>query len=395
MNVKDPIVILDAVRTPIGSYQGSLSRLSSVELGSVATRALLSVTNLKPEQVQEIIMGCVLPAGLGQAPARQVALKSGLSNHIKATTVNKVCGSGMQALVFAANQLTVTPASLIFAGGMESMSNAPLLKRRPPKGEEASAEHYADHLFLDGLQDAYEPGKLMGAFAEESATHYRFTRAEQDAYAVLSVERAKEATEKGWFEREIVPITLKTPQGTVDITTDGTLERANVEKIPHLKPAFSPTGTITAASSSSISDGASILAVTTQSHAKSLNITPRFKIVAITHYAAEPRWFTTAPLYTIQMIQKETGWSLEEVDAFEINEAFAIVAMISMKELGIPQNKINLHGGACALGHPIGASGARIITTLMNVLDRINGRRGIASICIGGGEALAVAIERV
>ncbi|MEI8320918.1 MAG: thiolase family protein [Alphaproteobacteria bacterium] len=390
---KDSIIIIEGVRTPLGSFQGNLSRLSAVELGTVATRSLLALTNVDTKEIDEVIMGCVLPAGLGQAPARQVALKSGLPEGVAATTVNKVCGSGMRAMIIGMSQLMAGHSKLLLTGGMESMSNAPLLKRRPAKGEQPVAEHYADHLFLDGLEDAYSKGTLMGMFAEATSKHYGFTRAEQDAYATESVRRAKQATAEKWFEREIASVVIKTPTETVEVTEDGTLDRAKIEKIPLLKPAFGENGTITAASSSGISDGAAVLMISTESHAKALGLAARAKIVGFSHHAHESKWFATAPIHAIQKLLEKTGWSKDSVDAFEINEAFAVVAMVAIKDLKLDPAKVNIHGGACALGHPIGASGARIVVTLLNVLERTGGKRGIAAICIGGGEALAVAIE--
>lgn len=393
--MKDDIVILEGVRTPIGSFGGDLARLSSTELGAVSVRGLLALTQVDPETVDEIIMGCVLPAGLGQAPARQVALQAGLPRSIAATTINKVCGSGMRAIIMGMSQLKAGYDHLIICGGMESMSNAPLLMRRPPKGEDYPTAHYADHMFLDGLEDAYDKGTSMGVIAEETVRHYAITREEQDAYATESVRRAKIATEKGWFEREIVPVVVKTSKGTAEITQDGTVQRVKVEKIPLLKPAFDKAGTITAASASSISDGATSLLLSTEKHAKELNLKPRAKILAYSHHAQGSKWFTTAPIYAIQKLLNKVGWDVDSVDAFEVNEAFAVVSLVTMRDVGIPHAKINIHGGACALGHPIGSSGARIVVTLLNVLERVQGKRGIAAICIGGGEALAVAIERV
>ncbi len=393
---KNPILIVDGVRTPLGSFGGDLARLSAPELGAIALRGLLMLTKAPVEKIDEVMMGCVLPAGLGQAPARQVLIKAGLPNYIPATTINKVCGSGMRTITMGAHQLLAGESNhLIIAGGMESMSNSPLLTHRPPKGEEAATKPYGDHMMIDGLQDAYEKGTSMGIFAEATAQHYKFTREQQDAYAITSVERAKTATENKWFEREIVPIVLETPTGTTEINEDTTLQRAKIEKIPHLKPAFAENGTITAASSSGISDGAAAVMLATEKTAHALGMKPRARIVAFAHHAQEPRWFTTAPIFAIQKLLEKTGWSKDSIDAFEINEAFAVVAMIAIKDLQLSPEKVNMHGGACALGHPIGASGTRIVVTLMNVLDRIEGQRGIAAICIGGGEALAVAIERL
>ncbi len=390
----DPIVIVEALRTPIGLFQGDLQRLSAPELGSAAVTSLLALTGLDPKQVDEVIMGCVLPAGLGQGPARQVVMGSGLSPHTKATLVNKVCGSGMQAVIFGAQQLQQGDSEVILAGGMESMSQAPLLKKRTPKGLEPEVQHYADHMFLDGLEDAYNKNASMGLFAEKTAERYGFTRKKQDDYAILSLTRAQQATEKGYFVPEIVPIIVKTLEGTKEVVVDGGVTRGKVEKIPLLKAAFKEKGTITAASSSGLSDGAAVLLLMKESKAKSLGLKPRAKIVAYAGHAHEPEWFTTAPIDAIKKLFKKTGWSKKDVDLFEINEAFAAVTLAAIEELDLDMDKVNIHGGACALGHPLGASGARIIITLLSALEQTGKKRGIAAICIGGGEALALAIER-
>ncbi len=393
--MSDPIVIVEALRTPIGSFQGDLQRLSAPELGSAALTSMLALTGLDRTQVDEVIMGCVLPAGLGQGPARQVVMGSGLGLHTKATLVNKVCGSGMQAVILGALQLMQGDSEVIVAGGMESMSNAPLLKKRPPKGRDPEPNHYADHLFLDGLEDAYNKNTSMGIFAEKTAERYGFTRKQQDEYAIRSLTRAQEATTKGYFASEVVPILIQTPEETKEIVEDGGVKRGNAEKIPLLKPAFKEHGTVTAASSSSLSDGAAVLLLMKESKAKSLGLKPRARIVAYAGHAQEPEWFTTAPIEAIKKLLKKTGWSKDEVDLFEINEAFAVVAMAAIEELDLDIDKVNIHGGACALGHPLGASGARIIVTLLSALEQTRKTKGIAAICIGGGEALAIAIERV
>jgi len=390
----DPIVIVEGLRTPIGLFQGDLQRLSAPELGSAAVTSLLSLTGLDPKQVDEVIMGCVLPAGLGQGPARQVVMGSGLSPHTRATLVNKVCGSGMQAVIFGLQQINQGDSEVVLVGGMESMSQAPLLKKRPPKGQEPELTHYADHLFLDGLEDAYNKNSSMGMFAEKTAERYGFTRKQQDDYAILSLTRAQQATEKGYFAPEVVPIIVKTPEGTKEVVEDGGVTRGKVEKIPFLKAAFKEKGTITAASSSGLSDGAAVLLLMKESKAKSLGLKPRAKIVAYAGHAHAPEWFTTAPIEAIKKLFKKTGWTKKDVDLFEINEAFAAVALAAIEDLDLDMDKVNIHGGACALGHPLGASGARIIVTLLNALEQTDKKRGIAAICIGGGEALAMAIER-
>jgi acetyl-CoA C-acetyltransferase len=391
----DPIVIVEALRTPIGLFQGDLQRLSAPELGSAAITSLLALTGLDPKHVDDVIMGCVLPAGQGQGPARQVVMGSGLNPHTKAMLVNKVCGSGMQAVILGAQQLHLGDSEVILAGGMESMSNAPLLKKRPPKGQEPEAKHYADHLFLDGLEDAYNKNASMGMFAEKTAERYGFTRKKQDDYAILSLTRAQQATTKGYFAPEVVPIIVKTPEDTKEVVEDGGVTRGKVEKIPLLKAAFKEKGTITAASSSGLSDGAAVLLLMKESKAKSLGLPSRAKIVAYAGHAHEPEWFTTAPIESIKKLLKKTGWTKKDVDLFEINEAFAAVTLAAIEELDLDIDKVNIHGGACALGHPLGASGARIIVTLLNALEQTGKKKGIAAICIGGGEALALAIERV
>jgi acetyl-CoA C-acetyltransferase len=392
---KDPIVIVEAVRTPMGSFQSSLKDLSAVHLGTAAVRALLHMTNLPKEAVSEVIMGSVLQAGQGQAPARQVALKSDLPFSVGATTVNKVCGSGMKAVMMGANQIMAEDATVVIAGGMESMSQAPFFIKRPGKKELPPKDPiYLDHLFHDGLHDAYQKGTPMGIFAEATAEKYGFSRHDQDAFATRSVEKAKDAAKQGHFEREIVPLVLKTGDETKTLSSDESVERAKVEKIPELRPAFKENGTITAASASALTDGASAMMIMRESTAKANGLTPRARIVGFTSFGQAPEWFTLAPIGAIKSLLNKVGWKSEDVDLYEINEAFAVVAMAAQKDLGIPDHKLNIHGGACALGHPIGASGARLLTTLISALETHQLNRGVASLCIGGGEAVAMAVER-
>lgn len=395
MSQKDPIVIVEALRTPMGSFQASLSTLSAVHLGTAVVRALMFMTGLPKDAITEVIMGNVLQAGEGQAPARQVALQAGLLHTTNATTVNKVCGSGMKALMMGCHQLLAGEASLIIAGGMESMSRAPLFITRPPRKESPPADPvFLDHLFHDGLQDAYQKGTPMGIFAEETALKYGFSREDQDAFATHSVEKAQLAARTGAFDREIVPLVLKEGETSREIRTDEPVERARIEKIPLLRPAFREDGTITAASSSALTDGASALLLMRESEAKKRGLSPRARIIGSSSFGVEPQWFTLAPIGAIRTLLNKVNWKVEDVDLYEVNEAFAVVAMAAQRELGIADHKLNVFGGACALGHPIGASGARLITTLLNALEQKNQHRGIASLCIGGGEAVAMAIER-
>ena len=391
----DPVVIASFARTPMGGFQGSLSGAKATELGAAAVKAALERAGVSGEQVEQIFMGCVLPAGLGQAPARQAALGAGLPLSVEATTVNKMCGSGMQAAIMAHDALAAGLADIIVAGGMESMTNAPYLMAKHRSGARIGHDVISDSMYLDGLEDAYEPGKLMGAFAEDAARAYQFTREDQDAYAVRSLERAKAAVEGGGFKAEITPVTVKTRKGEEVVSSDEQPLKADPSKIPTLKPAFAKDGTITAATSSSISDGAAAVVLTRQSVADAKGAKPVAKLVAHAAHAQEPKDFTVAPVGAINKLLAKTGWSIGDVDLFEVNEAFACVAMFAMHDLGIPHDKINVHGGATALGHPIGASGTRIITTLIAALQRHGKTRGIASLCIGGGEATAVAIELV
>ena len=393
MSASDPIVIAAYARTPMGSFQGSLSGVKATTLGAAAVKAALERAGLQGDQVDQIIMGCVLPAGLGQAPARQAALGAGLPLSVTATTVNKMCGSGMQAAMMAHDALVAGTADIIVAGGMESMSGAPYLLAKHRGGARIGHDVVSDSMYLDGLEDAYSPGKLMGAFAEEAAGAYQFTRAAQDAYAVESLTRARRAVESGAFKREIVAVEVTTRKGVEVVDTDEAPMKADLAKIPTLKPAFSRDGTVTAANSSSISDGAAALVMTRASVAKRLGLNVVAKVVAHAAHAHEPSLFTTAPVPAIRKALDKAGWTVGDVDLFEINEAFAVVAMIAMQDLAIPHDKVNVNGGACALGHPIGASGARILTTLLSALQASGGRRGVASLCIGGGEATAMAIE--
>jgi len=391
----DPVVIASYARTPMGGFQGALSGASATELGAAAVKAAIERAGIEGEQVEQIFMGCVLPAGLGQAPARQAALGAGLPKNVEATTVNKMCGSGMQAAIMAHDALAAGSADVIVAGGMESMTNSPYLLAKHRGGARIGHDVIKDSMYLDGLEDAYTPGKLMGAFAEESAQNYQFTREAQDDYAIRSLSRANEAITSGAFEREIVPVTLQTRGGPVTVATDEQPGKARPEKIPTLKPAFAKDGTITAANSSSISDGAAALVMTRQSVAEKLGLPVVARVASHAAHAHEPGLFTTAPVPAIEKALKKAGWTVDDVDLFEVNEAFAVVAMIAAKDLQIPAEKLNVNGGACALGHPIGASGARVIATLLGALQNRGLKRGVASLCIGGGEATAMAVELV
>jgi acetyl-CoA C-acetyltransferase len=391
----DPIVILSYARTPMGSFQGALSGASATELGATAVKAAVERAGISGEDVDKVFMGNVLSAGLGQAPARQAALGAGLPKSTEAVTVNKVCGSGMQAAIFATDMLKAGSADVIVAGGMESMTNAPYLSKKYRSGARIGHDTMYDHMMLDGLEDAYEPGRAMGTFAEDAAREYQFTREEQDAYAIESLRRANEAITGGHFDKEVVPVTVTTRKGEVTVDTDEQPGRGNPEKIPQLKAAFAKDGTITAATSSSISDGAAALVLTRQSVADKLGAKPIARVVAHAAAAQEPSKFTSAPVPAIAKVLEKAGWSVGDVDLWEVNEAFACVAMIAMRDVGIPHEKINIHGGATALGHPIGASGARILTTLVAALQETGGKRGVASLCIGGGEATAMAVELV
>ena len=389
----DPIVILSYARTPMGSFQGSLAGASATELGSAAVRAAVERAGVDPERVDRCYMGNVLSAGLGQAPARQASRGAGLPDHVEAATVNKMCGSGMKAAMMAADTLVAGSADLIVAGGMESMSNAPYLMKKHRAGARIGHDTIYDHMMLDGLEDAYEPGRAMGTFAEDSARDYQFTRERQDEFAIASLTRAQEAQRSGAFEREIVAVEVKTRKGAETVDKDEQPAKGDVARIPTLKAAFAKEGTITAANASSISDGAAALVMTRASVAETLGITPIARVVGQAGDARAPAQFTTAPVGAMRRLFERTGWSVGDVDLFEVNEAFACVAMIAMHDLGIPRDRLNIHGGATALGHPIGASGARVLVTLLSALQTTGGRRGVASLCIGGGEATAMAVE--
>ncbi len=391
----DPVVIAAYARTPMGGFQGCLAPAKATELGSAAVKAALERAGARGEQVEQIFMGCVLPGGLGQAPARQAGVGAGLPMHVEATTVNKMCGSGLQAAIMAHDALKAGTADLIVAGGMESMTNAPYLLTRHRGGARIGHDAVMDSMYLDGLEDAYTPGKLMGAFAEESARQHQFTREAMDAYAVESLHRARRAAESGAFDREITPVQVRGRKGVDTVTRDEQPIKADPDKIPTLKPAFSKDGTITAANASSISDGAAALVLTRRSMAEKLGLPIVARIAAHAAHAREPGQFTTAPVPAMKKALERAGWSIGEVDLFEVNEAFAVVAMIAMRELGIPHDRMNVNGGACALGHPIGASGARVLCTLLSALEARGAERGLASLCIGGGEAVAMAVERV
>jgi acetyl-CoA C-acetyltransferase len=395
MSVSDPVVIAAYARTPMGGFQGALSPMKATELGAAAVRAAVQRAGLKPEDADQIIMGCVLPAGLGQAPARQAALGAGLPKSIEATTVNKMCGSGMQAAMMAADALAAGSADVIIAGGMESMTNAPYLLAKHRGGARIGHDTISDSMYLDGLEDAYEPGRLMGSFAEETAKAYQFTRKDMDDFAISSLGRAKLAVESGAFAREIVPVEVVTRKGAILISDDEQPGKADPAKIPTLKPAFAKDGGITAANASSISDGAAALVMTRASVAERLGLKVVARVVSHAGHAQEPGLFTTAPVPAIRKALKKAGWTVDDVDLFEVNEAFAVVAMIAERDLGIPREKLNVNGGACALGHPIGASGARILATLISALEARGGKKGVASLCIGGGEAPAMAVELV
>ena len=391
----DPIVIVSAARTPMGAMQGELKNFAAPEIGAAAIRAALERAGVKPEQVQEVIMGCVLPAGQGQAPARQASLGAGLPLSTGCTTVNKMCGSGMKAAMFANDLLTAGTNDIMVAGGMESMSNAPYLLPKARSGYRMGHQQVIDHMFLDGLEDAYDKGRLMGSFAEDCATKFAFTREEQDRFAITSLERAQKANRDGSFAWETVPIAIKAGKDERFIEHDEQPFKANFDKIPLLKPAFRKDGTVTAANSSSISDGAAALVMMRRSTADKLGFKPLATVVGHSTHAQEPGLFTTAPVGAIQKLFDKTGWSAGKVDLYEINEAFAVVAMAAMREHKLPHEKVNVHGGACALGHPIGASGARILVTLIGALRKNGLKRGVATLCIGGGEATAMALELV
>jgi acetyl-CoA C-acetyltransferase len=391
----DPVVICSYARTPMGAFQGALTGVKATALGAAAVKAALERAGVSGDRVEQIVMGCVLPAGLGQAPARQAGLGAGLPLGVEATTVNKMCGSGMQAAIMAHDALRAGTADVIVAGGMESMTGAPYLMAKHRGGARIGHDVILDSMYLDGLEDAYEPGKLMGAFAEETARTYQFTREDMDAFAVRSLTRAKAAQASGAFDKEITPVEVVTRKGVEVVDKDEQPLKADPAKIPTLKPAFAKDGAITAANASSISDGAAALVMTRASVAETLGLPVVARVVAHAAHAHEPGLFTTAPVPAMRKALAKAGWSVADVDLFEVNEAFAVVAMIAQRELGIADDKINVNGGACALGHPIGASGARILATLLSALEARGEKRGLASLCIGGGEAVAMAVERI
>ncbi|WP_212523012.1 acetyl-CoA C-acyltransferase [Actibacterium sp. MT2.3-13A] len=388
----EKVVICGAARTPMAGFQGDFAEADAPTLGGAAIRAALAGAGV--ETVEELLMGCVLPAGIGQAPARQAGFKAGLGEEVPATTVNKMCGSGMKTVMLAHDQLALGRNALLCAGGMESMTNAPYLLPKMRGGARLGHGQVIDHMFLDGLEDAYDKGRLMGTFAEDCAETFQFTREAQDDYALTSLSNALAAQKSGAFEGEITPVTLATRKGEVTIAEDEQPGKARPEKIPHLKPAFRKDGTVTPANSSSISDGAAALVLATEAEARARDLPIRARIMGHASHAQAPGWFTTAPVPAAQKLLDRLGWSKEDVDLWEVNEAFAVVPMAFMHEMGIPRDRMNVNGGACALGHPIGASGARIIVTLLNALEKRGLKRGVAAICIGGGEGTAIAIER-
>ena len=388
----DPVVIVAAKRTPIGAFQGVFSDVSATELGAAAVAAAVAESGVEPGDVGRVLMGCVLPAGLGQAPARQAALGGGLPKGVPCATVNKMCGSGMEALVLGHDLIAAGSAGVVVAGGLESMTNAPYLMPKARRGYRMGHQEVLDHMFYDGLQDIYE-GHMMGHFAEATSQKYGFTREDQDAFAIESVTRATRAAGDGSFDAEITPVTVKTRKGEHTVSVDEVPGTVSVEKIPNLRPAFAKDGTVTAASSSSISDGAAALVIMRASEAEKRGLKPLARIVGHSAFAHEPAWFTTAPVHALKSLQEGLGWTPDDVDIYEINEAFACVTMAAMTDCGIDHAKVNVNGGACALGHPIGATGARITTTLLHAMRARNLKRGIATQCIGGGEATAIALE--
>ena len=391
---EDPIVIVGMARTPMGSFQGDLAPVSAPELGAVAIKAALERAGVSPDDVDEVILGNVLPAGQGQAPARQAAIGAGIPVSAGATTVNKMCGSGMKATMLGNDLITAGSADIMVTGGLESMTNAPYLLPKARGGFRMGHGEVKDHMFLDGLEDAYDKGTLMGVFAENTAEKYQFTREQQDEFAIRSLGRGKTANEDGSFAAEMAPVTVKTRKGETVVDRDEQPFSANIEKIPQLRPAFRKDGTVTAANSSSISDGASALVLMRRSEAEKRGLTPLATIVAHATHSHEPAWFTTAPIGAIEKVLGKAGWAINEVGLFEVNEAFAVVTMAAMKELGLSADTVNVHGGACAMGHPIGSSGSRIICTLIGAMQKYDVTKGVASLCIGGGEGTAFAIER-
>ncbi len=391
----DPIVIVDGARTPMGSFQGVLANASATELGSTAIQAALDRSGIKAEDIDDVLMGCVLPAGLGQAPARQAALGAGIPEGTSCTTVNKMCGSGLKAVMMTHDSLIAGSSTVAIAGGLESMTNAPYLLPKARGGLRMGHGEVKDHMFLDGLEDAYSKGKLMGHFAEETARKYQFTREAQDDFAITSLERANHAIDNDIASSEIAPVTIKSRKGDIVVNEDEQPRKADPEKIRNLRPVFDKEGTVTAANASSISDGAAALVLMRESEANARGLEPRARILGHSSWAHEPAWFTTAPVFAIDRLLQKLNMKNTDFDVFEVNEAFAVVTMAAMQECGLPHEHTNIYGGACALGHPVGASGARIMVTLLNALERTNSQRGIASLCIGGGEAVAVAVERI
>jgi len=391
---QDPIVITSAVRTAIAGFQGAFAPLAAPQLGSAAIKAAVDRSGLAADEVSEVLMGCVLPAGQGQAPARQAALGAGLPDSVPCTTVNKMCGSGMKTVMLAHDALHARPGDIIVAGGMESMTNAPYLLPKMRGGARLGHAEVKDHMFLDGLEDAYDKGRLMGTYAEDAAQHYQFTREAQDAFALESLRRSKTANEDGSFAKEITSVSVKGRSGATEVVRDEQPFTADPAKIPKLKPAFREGGTVTPANSSSISDGAAALVLMRASEARRRKLEPIARIAGVSSVAQAPAWFTTAPVSAIKKLLQDTGWSTGEVGLYEVNEAFAVVTMCAMRDLSLPHDKVNVHGGACALGHPIGASGARILVTLLAAMEKYGESKGVASLCIGGGEATAVAVER-
>ena len=391
--MSNAVVITGAARTPMGGMQGALANVAAPVLGSTAIKAALARAGIDPSTVEETIMGCVLPAGLGQAPARQASIGAGIPKSVPATTINKMCGSGMKAVMFGMDAILSGNSNLVVAGGMESMTNAPYLLPKVRSGMRLGHGEMLDHMFFDGLEDVYQRGRLMGTFAEDCARKYGFTREAQDAFAIASLKRAQHAITSGAFAAEVVPVEVSNGREVKLVEIDEQPGKAKLDKIPELRPAFAKDGTVTAANSSSISDGAAAVVLTSESHARATGQTPLARLLAHSTHAHEPGWFTTAPVSAIQKLMQKVGWSDKDVDLYEVNEAFAVVAMAAMHDLGIAHEKINVRGGACALGHPVGASGTRIIVTLIHALRDMGLKRGVASLCIGGGEATAVAVE--
>jgi len=392
--LEDPIVIVGLARTPMGGFMGDLADATGPQIGTVAIKAALDRAGVSPEDVEEVIMGCVLQHGQRQGPARQAAIHAGIPMSAGATTINKLCGSGMKATMLSHDLLAAGSNSVMVAGGFESMTNIPYIVPKARQGMRMGHGEIYDAMFWDGLEDAYDRGKLMGHYAEDTAQHYQFTREQQDEFAIRSLTRAKKANEDGSFAGEMTPITVKTRKGDKEVTRDEQPFTANIDKIPGLKPAFAKDGTVTPANSSSISDGGAALVMMRRSEAERRGLKPLATIIGHTTHSQEPRWFTTAPVGAMKKLFEKTGWTPEDVDLYEINEAFAVVTMAAMKEFGLPADKVNVHGGACALGHPVGASGARIIATLINAMHKYDLKKGVATLCIGGGEATAMAFER-